>query len=338
MAKKVEQEVIIDEQNDSLELDVVEVNNDHYIENKVEEINAQPFNERNAQKGNRKQKEFVSCLKKERVIIRHIPKQTGMVTNPKHVLYGGMAETAKRTFTVPKLSSGAYVNVLTDSEKDFLENIMGLEENSLSIYRKVDNYWENKLVTLGKQDNFLDLSDPDDYIKYKILLSNKDYICPSLQIYEDMPKQTYQFVIIMQSEEVSVAEKNMSATMLSYKEFGKIENDYFKLKTIVELITGKPVGLNSKIEFLKTQINNLIQSDSKRFLKVITDPLLETKVIVKRAVESGIISNRGGMLYLKSDNTPLCDANEEPTLSIAAKYLNHPKHQELKFMIESKLK
>ena len=30
--------------------------------------------------------------------------------------------------------------------------------------------------------------------------------------------------------------------------------------------------------------------------------------------------------------------NEEPVLSVAAKYLNNPKHQELKFMLEAKLK
>ena len=31
-------------------------------------------------------------------------------------------------------------------------------------------------------------------------------------------------------------------------------------------------------------------------------------------------------------------ANEEPTLNIAAKYLNSPKHQDIKFALEAKLK
>jgi len=38
---------------------------------------------------------------------------------------------------------------------------MGLEYNALSIYKKVDNYWENNMVRLTKQDNILDLSDPE---------------------------------------------------------------------------------------------------------------------------------------------------------------------------------
>lgn len=44
------------------------------------------------------------------------------------------------------------------------------------------------------------------------------------------------------------------------------------------------------------------------------------------------------MLYLKSDGSPLCGDNEEPTLSVAAKFLSTPKRQELKFSLEAKLK
>ena len=286
----------------------------------------------------------VNCLRNERVIIRHIPKESGMVTNPKHILFGGMAENAVRTFVVPRLSSGMFVNILTDSEKAFLEEVMGLEYNALSIYKKVDNFWDDSnesgisRVRLTKQDNYLNLADPEDYIRYKILLANKDYIAPSLQTLQDSPKATYQFVIISEGDETKSAKDNMSATMKCYKEFGKIENDINTLRVIVETIDGRPTAPTAKLEFLQGRINTLIQADSKIFLRVITDPMLSTKVLIKRAIEAGLISNRGNYLYLKSDNTPLCEVNEEPTLNIAAKFLNAPKNQEIKFALEAKLK
>ena len=286
----------------------------------------------------------VNCLRNERVIIRHIPKESGMVTNPKHILFGGMAENAVRTFVVPRLSSGMFVNILTDSEKAFLEEVMGLEYNALSIYKKVDNFWDDSnengisRVRLTKQDNYLNLADPEDYIRYKILLANKDYIAPSLQALQDSPKATYQFVIISEGDETKSAKDNMSATMKCYKEFGKIENDINTLRVIVETIDGRPTAPTVKLEFLQSRINALIQADSKIFLRVITDPMLSTKVLIKRAIEAGLISNRGNYLYLKSDNTPLCEVNEEPTLNIAAKFLNAPKNQEIKFALEAKLK
>lgn len=292
-----------------------------------------------------KEKDLVNCLRKEVITVRYLPKASGIWgNNPKHVLAGGMAENATRTFVVPKLSSGSYVNVLTDNEKAYLENILDLEPNALSIYKKKDNFWSDSntegvnKVRLYKHDNYLDLSIPEDYIKYKILLANKDYIAPSLKAWEDAPKMTYQYVIISEGAETEAAKNNMSITMRCYKEFGKIEDDIDTLRTVIELIEGRPTSATSKKEFLQTKANECIQNNSKLFLSIVTDPLLSTKVLIKKAIEGGLISNRGGFLYLRSDNTPLCEHNEEPTLNSAAKFLNSPKHQELKFALEAKLK
>lgn len=108
-----------------------------------------------------------------------------------------MSERAIRIFVVPKLTSGVYVNVLTKNEKAFLEQAMGLEYNALSIHKKENNFWDDSnpnginRVRLTKQDTYLDLSNPEDYIKYKILLANKDFIAPSLQAMQDMPRASY---------------------------------------------------------------------------------------------------------------------------------------------------
>lgn len=281
---------------------------------------------------------FVNCLRNERIIVRHINKETGIVRDPRHILYGGMAENAVRWFTVPRLASGIFVNVLTKAEKDCLEEVMGLEYNALSIYNKTDNFWENYSVRLTKQDNIFNLSVPDDYIKYKVLLANKDLIAPSMQVLEDRPKATYQFVIVQENEDLAMTSKRVNSTMAAYMEFGKLQDNYDALKTIIETIEGKPIARTSKIEFLQDKVNKIIQSDSKTFIKVAKDPMLPTKILIKKAIDAGLISNRGNMLYLKSDGTPLCNDNEEPTINYAAKYLNMPKHQDLKFSLEAKLK
>lgn len=289
-------------------------------------------------------KELVNCLRNERIIVRHIPRQSNMVQNPKHVLYGGMAENAIRVFVVPRLTSGKYVNVLTNDEKDFLEHTMGLEDNALSIHKREHNFWDDSnpdgiaKVMLKKQDNYLDLSDPNDYIKYKILIANKDWIAPSLKALEDHPKATYQYVIIGEGDETKSAKNNMSNTMMCYKEYGKIEDDVDTLRLIIETLDGRPVASTSKLEFLQTKINDLIQANPKTFLRVVTDKMLPTKVLIKKGVAAGVITKRGDYLYLRSDNKPLCEDGEDPTLNIAAKYLNDPKHQSIKFAIETELK
>lgn len=319
---------------DNSELPLVEVTKQTKHENKQKD-----------KKASENSSELINCLRNERIIVRHIPKTTGIWgNNPKHILSGGMAEGAVRTFVVPRLSSGMFVNVLTDNEKAFLEEIMGLEYNALSIYKKVDNFWDDSnegginRVRLTKQDNYFNLADPEDYIRYKILLANKDYIAPSIQVLQDYPKATYQFVIISEGEETKIAKTNMSTTMLCYKEYGKIENDIDTLRVIIEIFSGKATSSNTKLEFLQTKINEFIQTDSKLFLKIITDPMLNTKVLIKKCIEAGLIANRGNYLYLRSDGTPLCENGEEPTFNTAAKYLNSPKHQEILFTLQAKLK
>lgn len=289
-------------------------------------------------------KPLFTCLRKERVIIRHIARPSNMVQNPKHVLYGGMAENAIRVFVVPKLTSGRYVNVLTDDEKEFLEDIMGLEKNALSIYKRDHNFWDDSnpngisRVILKKQDNYLDLSSPEDYIRYKILLANKDFIAPSLKALEDYNKATYQFVIIGEDDETKSAKTAMSNTMMCYKEYGKIEEERDTLALIIEILDGRPVAPTSKLEFLQTKINDLIQANPKKFLKVVTDKLLSTKVLIKKSIAAGTITKRGDYLYLRSDGKPLCEDNEEPTMNVAAMYLNNPKHQSIKLALETELK
>lgn len=289
-------------------------------------------------------KNMVNCLRAERIIVRHVPKIGNKIQNPKHVLYGGMAENAIRVFVVPRLSSGKFVNVLTNSEKEYLEHIMGLEPNALSIHKRDHNFWSDanpegvSKVILKKQDTFLDLSDPSDYIRYKILLANKDYICPSLETLENRPKATYQYVLIGEGDEHKQARSNTTNLMEAFKEFGKIEDNRDYLKLIIETIDGRPIAATSKMEFLQAKVSELIQVDPKKFLKVIRDSMFPTKVLIDRGVQAGVITRRGDWLYLRSDGKPLCEDNQEPNINTAAAYLNNPKHQSIKFAIEAELK
>ena len=288
----------------------------------------------------RKTSDLINCLRKEIIEVKHLP-QAGTINEPRHVLSGGMAETAFLNLTVPRLRTGTFKNVLTDDEKDYLEAILGLEAGAMNVYNKENNFWSNNneiaRVRLEKQGTRLDLSDPIDYIKYKILLANKDLICPDLQTLQDKPKATYKFVLISENSTNSVAKSKMSVKMQCYVEYGKIESNAEVLRTVIEIITGKPLAANTKLDFLQTKAGELIESDAKVFLNVVKDPYLANKVLIQKCLESGLISKRGNYLYLRSDGTPLCENGEEPVLSVAAKYLSSPKRQELKFSLETKL-
>ena len=96
--------------------------------------------------------ELISCLRNEKVVVKFAPRQNKNVTDPKHEVYGGMANGAVRIFTVQMQRNFQLTNPLTDSEKAFLEEYMGMEKNALSIYKK-----ENNTSMTAKMEAMLEL-------------------------------------------------------------------------------------------------------------------------------------------------------------------------------------
>lgn len=325
-------EIDIDLENNDIEVYKEVVKEEKPLKKKKKEVTS--YDSTNSENT----EEVKSCLVNKKVYVKFIPRNYMGISNQKHILYGGMAENSVTILTIPVLdSTGTYKNVLTKNEKKFLEEFMGLEYDALSIYKKVNNYWDNFIVRLTKQGIVLDLSDPNDYIKYKVLKANNDIIADSLETLRDKPRPTYKFYMTVEDEETAIANDNMTAIMKCYKEFGKYESDYDTLKCVVELIEGRPLSSNTKLDAIKAKVNTLIQERTKEFLKTITDEYLSEVVLIKKALSSGVIAKRGDYYYLASDNRPLCNNNENPVLSVAARYISLPKNQELRLLIEAKL-
>lgn len=279
-----------------------------------------------------------NCLRNEIVIVKHLPKENSLAgNNPKHVLSEGMADSAYRELMCPVLRSGQLVDVLTKNEKAYLEKVMGLPDDALSVYRTQDNYWKKKRVRLYKSPNRFDLSNPEEYISYKILKANTNIVCPDMQTLSNLPKASYEYVIIAEGDEAKASLKRIGARKEAYMEYGKIEDDLPTLRVIIEALTGRAVAQTAKKEQLVEKIDNLIEKDAKMFLSVIRDPMLKTKVLIREAINAGVITDRAGNLFIKDGNIPMCDSGDS-TLSVASAWLNQPRNQETKFTIEAKIK
>jgi len=126
--------------------------------------------------------------------------------------------------------------------------------------------------------------------------------------------------------------------MKCYMEYGKIEDDTDTLRMIIELLEGRPTSPKVKLDYLQNKVNEYIQSNPRRFYSIIKDELLPAKVLIKKCVEAGLIGKKNDAYYLREDGSPLCEMNEESTLNNAAKYISSVKRQELKYMLEAKLK
>lgn len=270
-------------------------------------------------------------LPNETVTIKYIKKKSGMAAHvdDNHVISGGMLEDSKRNYTVPMLRSGALANVLTNEEKEGLENI--LNGVNLSIY---SDFWKDYYVSLGKNNNYLNLNDPYDYISYKILLSLKNSVAPNWA--SRKVKTSYEYVIVADGDEFKETKKKYDAKKTAFKLYGKIEDDKEMLIGLLKLLTNKPISRDSKLDWIQGQIEEIIDNSPSRFADLVKDSSLETKLLINTGVELGVI-NKESNKYITADGLPLGGVDEIPTFVNAVKYLDAPKNTEVRTLIEAKI-
>jgi len=273
-------------------------------------------------------------LPEERVTIKFIKRNKGLAADvsDSHILSGGMIEGTTRKFCVPLLRNGGLKNVLSNDEKEFFENDHFRGVN-LSIY---SDFWKTQYVALEKLDTILDLSVPEDYLKYKILLAWDDVIAPSLEDYKKKNKGTYQFFITRTGEELKDRSKKLDLIKTAWKEYYRIEDNRDTLISIIYLMSGKKVSENSTMKFINTEVETLVDTRTKDFLALVEDPNFETKTLIALAENAGIILKKNGK-YETIDGLTLAKQGEIATLPNAVNYLIDPKNQEVRDLIQARV-
>ncbi len=275
-------------------------------------------------------------LPNKQVIVKYIKRRTGMAAGEHitsdHVIAGGMLINSTKRFTVPMHRNGGLVNVLTKEEKDYLEGDDALRGVNLSVY---SDYWRDFYVTLRKEDNTFDLNNPRDFIQYKILMALKDYIAPTWQQRND--KQSYQFVITEEGEEFRETKRKYDSKKEAFKLYGKVEDDKEQLIGILKLITNRPISNGSKLDWIQGQVEEFIDNSPSKFVELMKDSAFATKILINKGVELGVIERKSNK-YSTVDGLSLCEADENPTFDNAVRYLDSPKNQEIRSLVEAKIK
>ena len=268
------------------------------------------------------------------VKIKFIKRKQGMAANVKdnHIIAGGMLEGSYRKFPVPMLRNGGLKNILTKEEKDYFEK-NEYDGQSLSMY---SSFWDDFYVTLEKLDTQLDLSNANDYIKYKLLLGWDKVIAPSLKVYKNAPTAQYQFYLEREGEEEQLASKELSHTKTAWKNFDKIEDNKDVLAAVIFLMTGKIAAQNAKLTYLNSEVEKLVHSRAEKFNNLLADAQFESQVLVANAERAGIIKKVKGA-YETEDGLPLTDVGQPATVKNVVSFLNDPKNNEVKELILSRL-
>lgn len=269
----------------------------------------------------------------EKVTIQYIKKESAYIKDPKHVGYGGLFEGSSIAIPVPLMDNNKMKNMLTKKEKDGLEFLLGVD---LSIYK---DYWRKEYqkggmfpIFLGKDELILDKSNPEDYIKWKVLKASP-IVANSLD--EIRNKATYRFVMTAEGEVVRREKDKLGSKVVAFEMYVKYKNNKAVLRYILRNL-GRYTSQNQKLDFLQIETAKLIDKDPNLFVTVTTDEFIVAKVLLEECHEKGII-NKVEKKFYTQDQEPISDG-ETPTMDVAARFLSCPLGQEMKLTLEAKLK
>ena len=120
-----------------------------------------------------------------------------------HFMYTG----AKMNVCVPhNLSSKSLEDPLRDLSEEQVAELaerLSMKPEDFNVYKKKDNYWLNFEFYVDRAGLTIDLSNPVDFLKYKVCLTNKELIAPSWE--ERFNRGTYRFAIVDEEHEVEKA-------------------------------------------------------------------------------------------------------------------------------------
>jgi hypothetical protein len=272
------------------------------------------------------------ALPNETITVKFIKRKKGLAANvgDDHVISGGMLSGSKRKYSAPLQKNGSIANVLSKDEKDYLENVTGL---NLSVY---GDFWQTFYVSLFKDDanNLFDLSKPMDYISVAVLKSLVDDIAPTWA--DRKKKGTYDFVITGSDEEFKEKKAKLDVKKTAFKMYGKIEDNKDKLIGVLKLLSNQPISDDSSLDWIQGKVEEYLDTSPKLFLDIIEDPSFDTKVLINKAVESGYIK-RNGNLYQTVDGLELAEAGQPASFDNAVRYLDNDKYQEVRLLIEARI-
>lgn len=259
-------------------------------------------------------------------------------------------DNAKMYITVPISKTGNLVDPLTKEERSFFESReSGLDFNpgDLSANKKSNpkndeyNYWSTYSFVITKNQSVvddntvlttLDLSNPMDYIAYKVLISNSGpggTVAPSWENKYD--QGTYRIAVVEDSYDIKETASRASKKGKAYAFFNNIMNSQIQMYELLTVYwlenrdAAKP-AVDSKIEWLRAEIENIIENKLDTFLKLIgTD--YEEKLLIHRGIQAGVIK-REGDYFVNIENIPI-----GTTMTEVIYYFKDERHQEDKLKL-----
>lgn len=278
-------------------------------------------------------------LKDETVIVQYIPNFKNGVTDPNNPLYGGLSNKATIGISAPLLTN-KIGKIFTQEELQVLGEALGEDLGPRAPFWKEMRVDENNMrvgifpIFLGKSGDLLNKKNPEDYIKIRIL-ENSNIVATSPEDAKNRSTEV-RFMLInkkdIHKEELQSINYKREANRL----YGKIEDKAEVLSYVIRQ-NGKAVSDNQTLEFLQTEVYKILERDPRFFVSVVSDPLLNTKILLKEYIRYNLVQVNKDLYYDLEGNKLSLDGKVN-SFDNAAEFLDSGLGSETKLVLDAKLK
>lgn len=186
--------------------------------------------------------------------------------------------------------TGHHLNPLKKTEQEFFEDPsrsgMNLKPGDLDPTLPPEkNYWTNFKVKLRKEEpRILDLSQPVDYLVYKVLILNKDQIAPSGE--KKMERPTYMYAVQSVEYETESEAERADEKIEAYGYLNMIKDSRYKLERFLRAY-GRQIGENASKMWMKSEAYKVAEQEPNKLVEIMEDPHFDDKVLIEEALDAG---------------------------------------------------